>query len=223
MAAVSRHARCGRHIPHPYGPGGRLCVDQVDCATVTDAERIAWADDLAAIAADHHAAELARPAPDGKVPHPQHTSSYYVDGVPCRCDKCAPAHPFKGGTPAYRRQTDGGLAELAAAFNMRRYGVPARKPVPETARRIVRDGPPEPSKHKRAPSTIRKLHRAFKSSVAADVVGAPSLTQGGRPTCPRCGQSFRKPRHGQTASVGLTWHLENRPSCAADKSRQTAA
>jgi len=191
MAAVSRHARCGRHIPHPYGPGGRLCVDQVDCATVTDAERIAWADDLAAIAAAHHDAEVV------------------LRAIPAIGAPDIPAdHGGAGYLAQYRRQTDDGLAELAAAFNARRGTTP-------------RD--PEPSKHKRAPRKAAPVKRPRLSAVPPTADPAAAPTAEGRPTCPRCGQSFRKPRHGQTGSVGLTWHLENRPSCAADKSRQTAA
>jgi hypothetical protein len=50
------------HVPHPYGPGGRLCLT----GDADPAERIAWADHIAAIAAAHREAERRRPPGDGQ-------------------------------------------------------------------------------------------------------------------------------------------------------------
>jgi hypothetical protein len=42
----------------------------------------------------------------------------------------------------------------------------------------------------------------------ATLTAVPAPAADGRPTCPRCGQTFRK------SGAGLAWHVANRPDCA---------
>ena len=66
--------------------------------------------------------------------------------------------------------------------------------------------PPQPSKaavkaHKTPP--IRAVHR--REIVRAE--RAPVVQPATRPTCERCGQSFR------LSGIGYAWHIKNRPHC----------
>jgi hypothetical protein len=57
--------------------------------------------------------------------------------------------------------------------------------------------------------------RARKAPREARTAGpAPAAT--GRPSCPRCGRSFRR------SGVGLAWHLANYPGCAEQSGRRAA-
>lgn len=49
------------------------------------------------------------------------------------------------------------------------------------------------------------------------LASVPSIAPAGRPSCPRCGQTFRK--HG----AGLVWHVDNRPDCASGARRLAVA
>jgi hypothetical protein len=88
--------------------------------------------------------------------------------------------------------------------------------------------PPEPTHPYRFDDTIRHpgasridcadCYEQDAPAPALTVVPTPEPTapSAGRPTCPRCGQTFRK------SGTGYAWHLANRPDCAASRTAVAA-
>ena len=66
---------------------------------------------------------------------------------------------------------------------------------------------------------VRKPSPAVRSEAITAAIPAPALAvvqPATRPTCERCGQSFR------LSGIGYAWHVKNRPNCAGPQSAITS-
>lgn len=99
---------------------------------------------------------------------------------------------------AYGAMTQG---EYAAARHAA-INAPVAAPEPEPA--------PEPvAAPETAPAPVAAPEPVAEP--APSLAAVPEPVAPGRPTCERCGQSFRK------SGAGLAWHVANRPDCAAGR------
>lgn len=133
-----------------------------------------------------------------------------VGVAPRRCtltDGHAGAHDYPAAEPVTaeptRRRT---IVDYDAEYAAARHA--GRPDAPEIdARGILAPWQaPEPAATIAPAAEIRPEPAAIPPAVILAAVAAPAGAE--RPSCPRCGQTFRP--HGN----GRAWHIANRPDCA---------
>lgn len=204
----ARHAPCADHIRHPYPSNGWLCVADIPGRA---ADMVAFADHLSRVAAEHRERELARRAIPADGSHARLLSEARAAGIDVctSAKKCllGPAWHMHREAPVPEPEPDvEAIRRLAAALTARKAAKqsPAAAPAPVTRKAASASEPKAPKREPAAaPPTAPEPKR-------------PTATRE-RPTCPRCGQTFRM------SGIGLAWHLANRPSCASQSRRATAA
>ena len=193
-----RHARCELHVPHPYPSSGWLCMDDPSRA---DAMR-AFADLIAEVAARHHAAETERagvPTDGALVPHsfsyPRLDTSSQCVGHQCRAlEMIVPPEPAAQQPIKARKARKPSPA------------IRAQRATVEPCVYALCTTPNDPSTHHGPSAHMRVTSGDYTAAELAS--GDPDLRiRTTRPTCERCGQSFR------LSGIGYAWHVKNRLNC----------
>lgn len=173
----------------PIGPAERVACEHVTAADIPCVlPRWHWTDHVAA---------------DG-------TRTSYAGIVTADTRRWPSAH-YDGTVTVRRTAADADtLARMSAELSARLGKAPAfvagasysaaPVPVPAPVRKV---------RARKAPAPVQPA----PVDPVAEPAPAPTLSAvpapvDGRPTCPRCGQTFRK------SGAGLAWHLTNRPDCA---------
>ena len=202
-----RHARCELHIPHPYPSSGWLCMDDPSRAE----DMRAFGDHLMEIVARHHAAELERQAASsdgtavpitfsdrGACPSASSIRSRCV-GHQCRALELIVPQPVRGPRVKARKPSPRTGADRTVA---RILAERATEPCVSAACTT----PNDPSTHHGPAAHMRVTSADYTAAELAS--GDPDLRiRTTRPTCERCGQSFR------LSGTGYAWHVQNRPNC----------
>jgi hypothetical protein len=182
-------------------------IDLAYYAGETAEDALAFAAAVNASYEGHLAREAARPGPKftlAPCDHPVNDyGEYFGDGHPVHVG-CAVAKSGRGAQAVYGDRS--GIYALAREYNLKRYGVPERKPVPMTAKAAKAYTLSVGTAPRRAD---RKSKIQAKRRTAAPPVMAPAIvaTDGSKAPCPRCGRSdWRTPK-------GRAWHVENNPEC----------
>ena len=200
-----RHARCELHIPHPYPSNGWLCMDDPSRAE----DMRTFGDHLIEIVARHHAAELERQAAssDGTavpITFSDRGACPSASSIRSRCvgHQCRALEMIVPPEPAAQQPIKARKARKPSP------AIRAQRATVEPCVYALCTTPNDPSTHHGPSAHMRVTSVDYTAAELAS--GAPDLRivqPATRPTCARCGQSFR------LSGIGYAWHVKNRLNC----------